>query len=106
MQNLDSRPNAFFTALCFTVSKESFKKEHILHQRMKTNIKSSMQSNTEVLLFTWGTACPRPSTSMLVFSPVPSTSLKPCFLSRDDDGRDADDKDKGEEEDGDVMGGY
>ena len=73
MQNLDSRPNAFFTALCFTVSKESFKKEHILHQRMKTNIVISMQSVTQKhFLFTWGTACPRPSTSMLVFSPVPS----------------------------------
>lgn len=36
--------------------------------------------------------------------PGPFTSLKPCFLSWDDDGRDADDKDKGEEEDGDVMG--
>lgn len=30
--------------------------------------------------------------------------MKPCFLSWDDDGHDGDDKDKGEEEDGDVMG--
>ena len=74
-QNLDSRPNAFFTAVCFiaTVSKEPFKKEHIFHGRMKTNIVISVQSVTQKhFLFTRGTACPRPSTSMLVFSLVPS----------------------------------
>ena len=61
-QNLDSRPNAFFTALCFiaTVSKEPFKKEHIFHGRMKTNIVISVQSvNAEAFLVHTGHCLPK-----------------------------------------------